>query len=118
MFTGRGTKLFGAARYGADFMSRSEDELLFLHEKLVKLFKDLPYGPFQAVSSLVGPTQARILANERHRELVLPDSYLNEHPLSQTSRPSSSRTPSPKKRRKVDHDKSWEIDLDPSSENE
>jgi hypothetical protein len=84
-----------------------------LHTKLTTLFWTLPSGQFEAVSYLVGQEQARRIA--RSGQLVMPDSFLNAGPLSQT--PSSSSIRTPRKRRKMANanrlqDSEEEMDMD------
>ena len=104
IFRGSSLKLFGAARFKSEFFLLSRHELTALHSNLVKLFTSLPHGPFQALSSLVGGKQARMLATNE-RECVLPDCYLNEAPLAQAVASGSS----PRKRARDSSDDDLEI---------
>ena len=101
---GSGSKIFNAARFEADYHLLQESKIISLHAELVKLFQTLPYGPFQALASVVGTNQARILANEMNRECVVPDSYLNEEAPSQPVYQSSPghSTSHPAKRRRLE----------------
>jgi hypothetical protein len=95
---GSGLRLFGPARFGEDYHLLSDEEVRHHHERLVTLFRTLPFGPFNALAYLVGLPQAKIIAVNQG-ECALPDSYLNQPiPSNEISRARTSGASSSKRR--------------------
>lgn len=59
----KGNGIFRSAKYGVSFTLLDEGELSDYHTELVKSLKDQPYGPFVAMTSILGVEGAQLLAS-------------------------------------------------------
>jgi hypothetical protein len=77
---GQGRKLLGSANFPEHWHPLPKDKMLAQVKSLKQKFSDLPYGPFHAVSQMLGKKRARELAASR----------LCAAPLSEGNIPASS----------------------------
>jgi hypothetical protein len=56
--------MFSSARYKTDYHLLTDAQLIAYHTKLVGMFKEGGYGPFQALRLLIGEEKARVIGNE------------------------------------------------------
>lgn len=54
----RGNGIFKAAKYGVSFTLLEREEIIAYHSQLVASLKSLPYGPWIALTSIVGTEAA------------------------------------------------------------
>jgi hypothetical protein len=59
---GHGLKMFSSAVFKSDYHLLTDAQLTSYHGKLITMFQQMPYGPFEALRLLVGEKKARELA--------------------------------------------------------
>lgn len=58
-----GNGIFRSAKFGVSFTLLNDEELRVYHNDLVKSLRDQPYGPFVAMTRIVGLEGAELLAS-------------------------------------------------------
>jgi hypothetical protein len=94
---GSGKRLFSSAVWNKHYSLLSDAEIDGRLNMLMTYLQTLPFGPFNAVTFVLGCDQASFLAGGMRRECIKPDSFTNE-PANASANPMRL---SPRKRRRI-----------------
>jgi hypothetical protein len=83
---GKGPKAVRSGVFGTDWGTLSDSEMTRIHTRMCDRLRDQPYGPFEALTSLFGPTRAReISPTECTALLVAPHNPIKRKSSNQES---------------------------------